>query len=65
MTYLLVKNIILQDTEKSRVNSTNKVFTAFKNANHSFQTLKAFIRFLHETRFKFFLNLFIKKAFQV
>ncbi|RVZ32354.1 hypothetical protein EC541_02370 [Helicobacter pylori] len=42
MTYLLVKNIILQDTEKSRVNSTNKVFTALKNANHSFQTLKAF-----------------------
>ncbi|MGN8409199.1 hypothetical protein ACR9KN_00835 [Helicobacter pylori] len=28
-----MKNIILQDTEKSRVNSTNKVFTAFKNAN--------------------------------
>ncbi|WRC92751.1 hypothetical protein E5K78_07710 [Helicobacter pylori] len=43
-----MKNIVLQDTENSRVNSTNKVFTALKNANAFISNAKSVWDFLLE-----------------
>ncbi|AEE71212.1 hypothetical protein HMPREF0462_1608 [Helicobacter pylori 83] len=40
--------MILQDTEKSRINSTNKVFTALKNANTFISNAKSVWDFLLE-----------------